>query len=294
MLKNMMVSLVTLVLTLLFCGTARTQAHADRYGGGSTPATGIPQRAPMPTVAAPTHRWTGNHRFQRIRWLCLSCARVWKTTATNAYGGSATRTAGQGTTASNAYGGSAYHAAGSGTTTATNAYGGSATHYAGGGTVATNSYGQTAYRPPTAYYGYHPPTTVAYYGTSCYNCNSGSTAGAAAAGAIVGIAVGAAEPLPRLAPKARAPTMQVTPPARPTRALPTPMLQRTLMPRQGTLMLRQRTPMWRPRMLMPPLPMRTSLPAPPTSRIRWAQFMGAACWLHQSQRLGRWNLLLVR
>ena len=96
--------------------------------------------------------------------------------------------------ASNAYGGSAYHAQGSGTTTATNAYGGSATHYAGYGTVATNSSGQTAsaYHPPATYYGYHPPATAAYYGTTCYNCTSGSTAGAAAAGAIVGVAVGAA------------------------------------------------------------------------------------------------------
>ena len=95
----------------------------------------------------------------------------------------------KGTTASNAYGGSAYHAQGSGTTTATNAYGGSATHYAGYGTVATTS-GQTAYHPPTAYYGYHPPATTAYYQTGCYNCVS--TGGAAAAGAIVGMAAGAA------------------------------------------------------------------------------------------------------
>ena len=72
--KKMMVSLVTLVFTLLFCGTARAQAHANRYGGGST-----------------SH--SGN-----------------TTTRTNAYGGSATHTAGQGTTASNAYGGSASHA----------------------------------------------------------------------------------------------------------------------------------------------------------------------------------------
>ena len=41
-------------------------------------------------------------------------------------------------------------------------------------------------------YGYHPPATAAYYGTTCYNCTSGSTAGAAAAGVVVGMAVGAA------------------------------------------------------------------------------------------------------
>src|SRR5208283_6213247 len=99
------------------------------------------------------------------------------TTRTNAYGGSATHTAGQGTSASNAYGGSAYHAEGSGTTTASNAYGGSATHYAGGGTVGTSSY-----------YGYHPPTTVAVYGSGCYNCGASgwAVAGAAIGGAVVG------------------------------------------------------------------------------------------------------------
>ena len=107
--KKIMVSLVTLVFTLLFCGTARAQAHANRYGGGST-----------------SH--SGN-----------------TTTRTNAYGGSATHTAGQGTTASNAYGGSASHAEGSGKTTATNAYGGSATHTAGQGTSASNAYGGSAY-----------------------------------------------------------------------------------------------------------------------------------------------------
>ena len=64
----------------------------------------------------------------------------------------------------------------------------------------TSPYGATsygsAYHPPAygAYpaYGYHPPTTVNYYGAGCYNCSSGSTAGAALAGAAVGVAVGAA------------------------------------------------------------------------------------------------------
>ena len=96
--------------------------------------------------------------------------------------------------------GSAYHAEGSGTTTATNAYGGSATHYQGEGTVGTTSSGQTvyasdhyAYGAPTAYYGYHPPTTVAVYGSSCYNCSSGwGAAGAAVAGAVVGATVATA------------------------------------------------------------------------------------------------------
>jgi len=40
--------------------------------------------------------------------------------------------------------------------------------------------------------GYHPPTTVNYYGSGCYNCGGWSTAGAAAAGAAVGMVAGAA------------------------------------------------------------------------------------------------------
>ena len=76
----------------------------------------------------------------------------------------------------------------------TNPYGGTATHYAGYGTTATTSYGTTAYHasgayyppPAHAYYPYHPPTTVNYYGSSCGNCGGWSTAGAAAAGAMVG------------------------------------------------------------------------------------------------------------
>ena len=47
------------------------------------------------------------------------------------------------------------------------------------GTTAV--YGTAAYHPP--YYGaavypaYHPPTTVNYYGSGCYDCGGWSTAG---------------------------------------------------------------------------------------------------------------------
>ena len=70
------------------------------------------------------------------------------------------------------------------------------------GTTAyySSAYSTTAYHTTTsgttAYYGgtyatYHPPTTVNYYGSSCYNCGGWSTAGAAAAGAVVGVVAGA-------------------------------------------------------------------------------------------------------
>lgn len=137
-------------------------AHADRYGGGAT-------------FHAP-----GSD----------------STTRTNAYGGSATHTYGEGTTATGAYGGTAYHQEGSGQTEMQGAYGGTATHYAGYGTVGTSAYGNTAYHSP--YYGgaiypaYHPPTTVNYYGSGCYNCGGWSTAGAAATGLVVGAAIATA------------------------------------------------------------------------------------------------------
>ena len=54
-------------------------------------------------------------------------------------------------------------------------------------------YASDHYATPTAYYGYHPPTTVAVYGSSCYNCTSGwGAAGAAVAGAVVGATVATA------------------------------------------------------------------------------------------------------
>jgi len=138
------------------------------------------------------------------------------TTRTTGWGGSETHTYGQGTTATNKYGDTATHAEGSGQTTATNPYGGSATHTYGQGTSATSAYGGSAYHAEgsgyttyntssgttayhSTYYGgayaypaYHPPTTVNYYGSSCYNCGGWSTAGAAAAGVAVGMVAGAA------------------------------------------------------------------------------------------------------
>ena len=80
-----------------------------------------------------------------------------------------------------------------------NAFGGSTAHswVATGHSISVSSssrmglvsYG-TAYRPPGgAYaYGYHPPTTVGYYGAGCYDCG-GNTIGGAMAGAAVGAVI---------------------------------------------------------------------------------------------------------
>jgi hypothetical protein len=109
----------------------------------------------------------------------------------NRWGGSTSHSFGD-TSHTSAFGSSTSHAFGVGTSH-TNVYGGTTAHGYDGGTVHTTPYGATAYRPPGSYYGYHPPTTVNYYGSHCYNCGSGwAAAGAAVAGAAVGAAAGAA------------------------------------------------------------------------------------------------------
>jgi hypothetical protein len=147
-----------LAITLVLCGTAWGYSHSNRYGGSTSHSYG-------------------------------------STSHTSAYGTSTSHTYGEGSSHTNYYGGSTSHSAYGGTTH-TNIYGGTTSGKAGYGAVHTTPYGTksyaSAYHPPTAYYGYHPHTTVGYYGATCYHCSSGSTAGAAAVGAGVGVAVGAA------------------------------------------------------------------------------------------------------
>jgi hypothetical protein len=132
------------------------------------------------------------------------------TSHSNAYGGSTSHTAGQGTTHDSAYGTSTSHNYGGGTTH-TNAYGGKTSGGYGEGATHTNTYGGTtsgaygegayhtgaygygtAYHPPTAYYGYHPPATVNYYGSTCANCNGWAAAAAVTTAAVTGAAVASA------------------------------------------------------------------------------------------------------
>ena len=114
------------------------------------------------------------------------------TAHTSALGSSTAHVAGVGTAHTNVYGGSTVHSAWGGTAH-TNVAGGTTYGRYGDGAVHTTPYGTTAYasayRPPTAYYGYHPPATVGYYQAGCYHCGYGA---AAAAGAVAGAAVGAA------------------------------------------------------------------------------------------------------
>lgn len=109
----------------------------------------------------------------------------------NRFGGSTSHAFGA-TSHTSAFGTSTSHVAGLGTSH-TNVYGGTTAGRYGVGAVHTTPYGTTAYasayRPPTAYYGYHPPATVGYYQAGCYHCGYGA---AAAAGAVAGAAIGAA------------------------------------------------------------------------------------------------------
>lgn len=90
----------------------------------------------------------------------------------------------------NAWGGSTSHSW-DGATSHTNRYGGTTTGVAGYGAVHTTAGGYSAYRPPAygaaGYAPYHAPVAVPYYHAGCYDC-----AGAVAAGAVVGVAAGAA------------------------------------------------------------------------------------------------------
>ncbi len=123
----------------------------------------------------------------------------------SAYGTSTSHTYGEGSSHTNEYGGSTSHNYYGGTSH-TNTYGGTTSGEAGYGATHTYDNGATAYHAPDPYYGYHPPTTAyvyhppAPYYPGCYDC--GSTAGAAAVGAMVGMATGAAIAAPR---KARPP-----------------------------------------------------------------------------------------
>jgi hypothetical protein len=150
----------------------------------------------------------------------------------NAYGGSATHTYGEGTTATNRYGDTATHKEGTDYTTATNPYGGTATHTYGEGTTATTNYGATVYHAP--YPAYHPPTTVAYYGSSCGDCRAGPPGAPQPQVPSSDWPPAQRLPLPTPAQPKRAPMMQVSQPAVPK---PRPHLLRALKPAPPPLRL---------------------------------------------------------
>jgi hypothetical protein len=126
--------------------------------------------------------------------MVLSVRQAGAWSATGRYGGHASGGGGS-WSATTAAGGHA--SGGGGSWSATGAYGGHASG-GGGSWSATGAYGGHAYGSAGygavvyPHYGYHPPTTVNYYGHGCYNCGGWPVAGAVAAGAAVGIAAGTA------------------------------------------------------------------------------------------------------
>jgi hypothetical protein len=177
--KRILILAAGLGLLATASGPAWAWSHANAYGGSTSHAPGSESMTRSDSMGGSETRTYGQGTTATGRYGGTASHQAGsnQTTATNRYGSSATHTYGQGTSAQNAYGGSAYHATGSGYTSYTSAS------------------GTTAYHSP--YYGarypaYHPPTTVNAYGAGCYNCGGWSTAGAAAAGAVVGVAAGAA------------------------------------------------------------------------------------------------------
>lgn len=133
--------------------------------------------------------WADNANAFRSanRWGGSTSHSFGETSHSNAWGGSTEHVAGEGTEHTNAYGGNSAHAYGGGSEH-TNMYGGSTYGQVGYGAAHTYPGGGTTYgyAGGGAYYGaYHPPVAVPYYGSTCYGC-------AAAAGAVVGMATGAA------------------------------------------------------------------------------------------------------
>ncbi|MDM0082304.1 hypothetical protein QTI17_17055 [Variovorax sp. J31P179] len=116
---------------------------------------------------APAAAWASANRFGGHSYGGFGSA-----THDNRWGGS---------TSANAFGGWSH----------TNAYGGHSEGVAGYGAVHTTAGGFSTYHPPAYGYGgyapYHAPVAVPYYHAGCYDC-----AGAVAAGAVVGVAAGAA------------------------------------------------------------------------------------------------------
>jgi hypothetical protein len=176
--KTVHYSVAGLVMALALPLTAQAYSHANRWGGTTSHSYGS---------TSMSDRWGGS----------MTHTMGQGTTATSAYGGTASHEAGSDQTDFSKDGYNATHTYGEGTS-ATSPYGGSAYHAEGSGyTTYTGANGATAYHSPyygDTYAGYHPPATVNYYGSGCYNCmpNNDDAGAAAVAGAVVGMATGAA------------------------------------------------------------------------------------------------------
>ena len=202
--KKIIVSLLTLVGILLPCHRVLAYCHGNAYGGYSSHSYG--QSSHSNTYGGSTSHTAGEGTTHTSAYgTDTSHSAGGGTTHNNAYGGSTSGAYGEGATHNNAYGGSTSGAYGEGAThnnvyggstsgaygegaTHTNPYGGTTSAAYGEGAYHTNSYGTTTAYQSGGYYGYHPPTTVNYYGASCANVNGWATAAAVTTTAAVATA----------------------------------------------------------------------------------------------------------
>ncbi len=161
--KNTFIAVTVMLTAGLWASQAAAWGSANRFGGSTAHALG--------EGTEHTNRWGG------------STEHAWGggTEHTNVYGGSTEGRYGDGAEHTNMYGGSTEARYGEGAEH-TNMYGGTTEARYGEGAYHTTYYGATA----PVYPAYHAPVAVPYYSASgCYGC-------AAAAGAVVGMATGAA------------------------------------------------------------------------------------------------------
>ena len=203
--KKIIVSLLGLLIVSLPCQQVFAYSHGNCYGGSSTHSYGSSSHSntnggstshtagegTSHTSAAGTstsHSTGGGTSHSNAYGGSTSGEYGQGASHTNTYGGSTSAAYGEGASHTNTYGGSTSAAYGQGATH-TNTYGGSTSAAYGEGAYHTNTYGATTAYHPTTYYGYHPPTTVNYYGASCSNVNGWATAAAVTTAAVATSAV---------------------------------------------------------------------------------------------------------
>src|SRR5437762_5295967 len=167
-------------------------SHSNAYGGSSSHTAGQGTTHDSAYGTSTSHNEGGGTTHTNAYGGKTSGEYGEGATHTNAYGGKTSGEYGEGATHTNTYGGSTSAQYGQGATH-TNVYGGTTSAAYGEGAYHTGAYGYgTAYHPPTAYYGYHPPATVNYYGSTCANCNGWAAAAAVTTAAVTGAAVASA------------------------------------------------------------------------------------------------------
>jgi hypothetical protein len=183
--KKIIVSLLSIFVGVFPCQRVFAYSHGNAYGGSSSHSYGSSSHSN--TYGGSTSHSAGQGTTHTSAGgTSTSHSTGGGSSHTNAYGGSTSGEYGSGATHTNTYGGSTSGAYGQGATH-TNTYGGSTSAAYGQGAYHTTTSGAT-----TAYYGYHPPTTVNTYAATCSNVNGWATAAAVTGAAVTGAAVASA------------------------------------------------------------------------------------------------------